>query len=405
LIADSGCGAFCEELDTVRFDGTGLMTLQKSTNTVYSTFYGEAISSDGSAYAYAQSSLNFNGESQVMSVHVVPGPCLPAETLSLPWYPESLTISANGQQIAVVSRGQIGTCSGAVPVQIGLSAFDVLLSGDGTRLLYSAGQFGGQRQAVWISDVTGANAHPVFAPRSIPSAGIVGLGSVSGTSLPLSPGSYFTIYGNNFEDSAALITASVLPFPLTLGGISVSVNGTAVPVQAVTPWQINAALPQNLGTGSANVTVGFADGTSLIQSATIAQTAAAVITYPLSALLPTLGSGAAAFHAGTAILADANHPASAGEILETYGFGLGATVPDPGAGSPAPSGPPASASAPAVNIGPVFAHVTFAGLVPGLVSLYQVNVVVPTGLAPGSYALRWATLDPAAGPAGLIWVK
>jgi uncharacterized protein (TIGR03437 family) len=100
-------------------------------------------------------------------------------------------------------------------------------------------------------------------------------------------------------------------------------------------------------------------------------------------------SQAAAFHAGTGIAADMDHPAMAGETLEIYGLGLGVTDPmvDAGVASPAP--PARSVQAPGVQIGGRDAAVTFAGLVPGLAGVYQVNAVVPTGLAPGLRTLTW----------------
>lgn len=62
------------------------------------------------------------------------------------------------------------------------------------------------------------------------------------------------------------------------------VNGASVPVEAVTPWQINALLPQEIAPGSVAVTVQLADGTSLHQPATVAPTAA------LIELIPTFAS-------------------------------------------------------------------------------------------------------------------
>jgi uncharacterized protein (TIGR03437 family) len=80
-------------------------------------------------------------------------------------------------------------------------------------------------------------------------------------------------------------------------------------------------------------------------------------------------------------------------------------MPDVAAGAGAPSNPPASAAMPFVNVDGVLAQTTFAGLVPGLVGPYQVNVVVPAGLAPGVHQTHWYTLDPAAGPQGVIYTQ
>jgi uncharacterized protein (TIGR03437 family) len=408
FVTSDGCGgAPCVGVATANLDGTGLTSLVTSQNSAFNSFSDPVISADGSQYAYVCNGLFRPGISaSYAGVAEMGGGCFPQDQGF--YNPGSMTTAANGLQVDWVAEGQIntytGTNPGFVPVShfVSLSPFDVQMSGDGSQLLFGAGPVGGQREAVWMCDSNGGNAHPVFPPRYINPGGVVGLGSAAGNSLPLSPGSYFTLYGVNFGNADAVVTASFLPFPDTMENVvSVAVNGRAVPVQAVTPWQINAILPQSFATGPATVMVSFADGTAVTQSVTVARSAAAIDTY-ISAVGPN--PAAAAFHAGTTIPADSAHPASPGEILETYGFGLGATTPPVADGAAAPSNPPAITSFPAVSIGPVFANVTFAGLVPGLVGVYQVNVVVPT-LAAGAYELRWATIDPAAGPAGSIWVN
>jgi len=85
-----------------------------------------------------------------------------------------------------------------------------------------------------------------------------------------------------------------------------------------------------------------------------------------------------------------NNPAQDGETLETDGTGLGATVPTVAAGSAAPSSPPArTILTPQARIGGVPAMVTFSGLVPGLVGVYQVNAIVPSGLRAGLQPIGW----------------
>jgi uncharacterized protein (TIGR03437 family) len=411
FVTYDGCGGgACVGVATASLDGSGLTSLVASQNFAFNSFSDPVISADGSQYAYVCNGLYHPGLSTPYAgVAELGGGCFPQDLASD--NPSSLTLPANGSQVDWVAQGQINTYTGTglgfVPLShfVSLSPFDVQMSSDGSLLLFGAGPVGGQREAVWMSDGNAGNEHPVFPPRYINPGGVVGIGSAAGDSLPLSPGSYFTIYGVNLGNVDAVVTASSLPFQDTLANVvSVAVNGTAVPVQAVTPWQINAILPQSFATGPATVTAGFADGTTVTQAVTVARSAAAISTfipYPFS-FGPS--PDAAAFHAGTAIPADSMNPASPGEILETYGFGLGATTPAVADGAAAPLNPPAITSFPAVSIGPVFANVTFAGLVPGLVGVYQVNVVVPA-LAAGAYELRWATIDPASGPAGYIWVN
>ena len=83
----------------------------------------------------------------------------------------------------------------------------------------------------------------------------------------------------------------------------------------------------------------------------------------------------------TAMNTPAN-PAHAGDALLIFCTGLGAVSPSVTAGSIAPSSPPAKIDNPiTVSIGGHNAAVSFAGLAPGFVGLYQVNVTVPDGIA------------------------
>ena len=172
---------------------------------------------------------------------------------------------------------------------------------------------------------------------------------------------------------------------MTLAGVSVSANGVLIPLATVSPWQVNAQLPQNTPVAATSFQVAFADGTKTPPSVvTVAKSAPAIFTYAAGELLQ-----AAAFHAGTSIPADGNHPASAGETLETYGIGLGTTVPAIEGGVASPANPLAEAVVkPQLFMGGQEATVVFAGLLPGLAGVYQVNAIVPA-LKPGRYQVSW----------------
>ena len=68
-----------------------------------------------------------------------------------------------------------------------------------------------------------------------------------------------------------------------------------------------------------------------------------------------------------------------------YATGLGPVDQTVGLGAPAPANPPANITdlPIRVTIGGQSATVQFAGLAPGFVGLYQVNVQVPQGVPPG----------------------
>jgi uncharacterized protein (TIGR03437 family) len=83
---------------------------------------------------------------------------------------------------------------------------------------------------------------------------------------------------------------------------------------------------------------------------------------------------------------DAANPAIAGTTtVLIYCTGLGAVSNPPATGAAALAKPLSeTANTPVVTIGGVPADVSFSGLAPGYVGLYQVNALVPAGVAAGS---------------------
>lgn len=83
-----------------------------------------------------------------------------------------------------------------------------------------------------------------------------------------------------------------------------------------------------------------------------------------------------------------DHPAAAGTYFSAFITGLGPSDPPMVTGVPAPLDTLASANLPVTaSIGNQAVDVRFAGLAPGLVGIFQVNVKAPD-LPPGSYPLR-----------------
>ena len=78
----------------------------------------------------------------------------------------------------------------------------------------------------------------------------------------------------------------------------------------------------------------------------------------------------------------------AGEFVSLYCTGLGAVTNTPAAGAAAPGNPLAmTMSTATVSVGGVPAHVSFSGLAPGYVGLYQVNVQIPNGVSGDAVAV------------------
>jgi uncharacterized protein (TIGR03437 family) len=83
-------------------------------------------------------------------------------------------------------------------------------------------------------------------------------------------------------------------------------------------------------------------------------------------------------------VADAANPVRAGDTIVIYCTGLGEVTPAVPAGTPAPTDRPThTVNEVTVSIGGQNARVDFSGLAPGYFGRYQVNAVVPAGVASG----------------------
>ena len=82
----------------------------------------------------------------------------------------------------------------------------------------------------------------------------------------------------------------------------------------------------------------------------------------------------------------AANPAMTGETVQIFTTGLGAVINQPATGAAAPGGPNLAKTLvqPAVSMGGVTANVSFSGLAPGFVGLFQLNVAIPAGVPSGN---------------------
>ena len=198
---------------------------------------------------------------------------------------------------------------------------------------------------------------------------------------PIAPGSVVSIYGSGFSNDVVVAPGATL-WPKTLGGLTVYVNGFEAPIQFVSPSQINVFIPWELGLGE-----GTTPFTVAINGATAKGTRA---NSPVNATFTnTVSSSIGQYSPGVYAVADTSgvqgKPAKAGDILVVFANGLGPVSNQPASGSVSPSDKLAECQQrPSVTIGGVPAEVQFAGLAPGFISAYQVNVKVPAGVPAGS---------------------
>ena len=192
----------------------------------------------------------------------------------------------------------------------------------------------------------------------------------------ISPGALATVFGSNF----ALVNAGAqTPLPTSVESVSVSVNGQLAPVLYVTPTQVNFQVPWETALGPATVTVAVNGGAS--NAVTVNALGAAPGLFSTS-------SGQAIVQNSDYTLNSPSNPAKVGSTIIAYLSGSGSVSPAVADGAIAPLGTVVYANAASsATIGSSTAQVAFAGLAPGFVGLVQVNIVVPSGLATGTYPL------------------
>ncbi len=197
--------------------------------------------------------------------------------------------------------------------------------------------------------LSGGNAAPV-------ATAVVNAASfVSG----MAAGAIETVTGVNLAGGQT--ATAPYPWPTTLSGVRVLLNGAALPLTYVSDTQINFYVPQDAPLGAGTLTIVTPSG------------AQATATVNVTALQPGIFPGAV-LKAGTAVSA-VSTPVRAGDFIEIYCTGLGPTR--------MVGGLQQTVVTPTVFIGAVPVTPVFSGLTPGLDGLYQVNVQIPVGLAPG----------------------
>ena len=225
--------------------------------------------------------------------------------------------------------------------------------------------------------VTGQVATNPNVP-AVASGGVLSSGDYSSSPAL---GLLVSIFGTALADGQA--QAGSLPLPQQLGSTIVQISNEQLPVLYVNENQINVLIPYDLAVNAPHQLI-VQRGNAISVPVPIG------IFDSQPAILSTAGNGMGQGHiykvdaSGNQVLADANAPATAGDYLVIYTVGLGNVNPSLTAGSPAPSSPPSTTTAPVtLTIGGQQATVVFSGLTPGSAGLYQVNAVVPSGIPPG----------------------
>lgn len=215
-----------------------------------------------------------------------------------------------------------------------------------------------------------ASVPKATTPPLVPSGAVVN-GASFAPGAAIAPGSIASVFGSGFGSSTA--------------GVTVLVGGIAAPLFVVTPQQINFQVPWQLfGQTQATLTVTSGDLTSAPIAVPLANQAPGIFLLNSAAQAAVLVANTTSIAAPVGMF-PGSRPAQRGEFISIYCTGLGPVTHEPATGAPAAADPVSltNGGAVTVSIGGVPAPVSFSGLAPGFLGLYQVNVQVPSSSPTG----------------------
>lgn len=192
------------------------------------------------------------------------------------------------------------------------------------------------------------------------------------------PGSLATVFVSGVREAPGISSASALPLPRALDGVSLTVGGVTAPLLSVSnvggSEQVNFQVPFEIaGRSTADVIV------TRSLSGSAPQSVAVLTEQP--GIYSAGGRGIVVHNVNFSLVTDAA-PLVAGEFAFFYAAGLGAVTNAPTTGAAAGNTSEVRSRV-RVTLGGQPCEVQFAGLAPGFAGVYQVNFRVPSGIASG----------------------
>jgi len=195
----------------------------------------------------------------------------------------------------------------------------------------------------------------------------------------VAPGSLISVLGTNLNPTN--VATQEIPLPTAIGESCLTVNGSAIPMFFASPGQINAQLPVHVD-GRVPLTLYTPGGVSDDYYLNLLPAAPAIF---LSGTAGPLTNIPVVVKADNQQLVTPSNPIHSGDEIVIYATGMGATSPEVEAGDASPSSPLAVALlGPDVSLGGVPMAVSYAGLAPGEVGVYQINARAPAKAPAGT---------------------
>jgi uncharacterized protein (TIGR03437 family) len=219
---------------------------------------------------------------------------------------------------------------------------------------------------------------PMIGPKTVVSMSSFKNGTVA-------PGDQLVIVGVNLGPADGIRADETQPLPSSLGGTSVKFDNGAAPLNYASNNLVVTQVPTTLNPGSiTSIQVVSSSGTSTAVKLSVVPAKPGIFTYE------AMGTGQAkVLNQDYSLNGDGSisgaKPAEAGSVIQVFATGLGPLDPPIPAGTPAPSSPLSVATLPiTATIAGQPADVVYKGAAPGLIGVYQVNVVIPRNTRSGA---------------------
>src|SRR5262245_5421414 len=224
--------------------------------------------------------------------------------------------------------------------------------------------------AVFLSGV-GIDCPPAAAAPSYTAAGIVNASNYSPG--PFAPYSLLAIFGSGLARSAQALTAADIrenSLPTEMNFTQVMVDNSPAPLFYVSENQINFLMPGKQLPGDVKIQVFTPSGPGPAVLVPVVDAAPALFTLPNGYALVTRPDNS---------LITPESPARVGETIVIWATGLGKTLKNPATGEiPVYLSEIAGLASLKVSVG---GTIVYAGLTPGSVGLYQINLILPASVA------------------------
>jgi uncharacterized protein (TIGR03437 family) len=275
---------------------------------------------------------------------------------------------------------KISANAGTGPSAIVVTATPAGLSPGSYTALVSIAAVNAQPQVV--------NVPVVFTVGASTSLSIAGLVNNWSGGKSAAPGMIAAVFGTQLAPVGTALLAPGIPLPLTLGGVSATVDGVAAPLYYVSPGQINVQIPYEIGAGVAILAI---------------NNNGRIATLPFPVAMTAPGLFPLAFDNSTGKPAQSTAP---GKVLLLFMTGEGDVTPTLATGATPPfNSTPSKYPVPrlpvTVTVGGVPAQVLFQGVPNGLAGATQIDFTVPAAAPLGPQQVIVTVGGVAASPVSL----